>query len=460
MLTNPASGECARGDSKIKTNIKKVMKQSAIILILFLLAMLKTQAQNYLISFTGSGDTTGLESVQVKNLTSNATLTLNGQDVLHLVRELGINTPEENNAFLKISPNPMTEQSILTFVVPEEGSAIISLIDLSGKNLGHLSASVTKGTCRFRISGLTRGMYFVKVLGNSYNYSTKLISQSAMQSGPEIEFISRVNIPVNGQPKSSGSTVDMQYNDGEILTYTGKVGQFKTVVTDIPVGSKTTNFHHLLCMDSQGQSYSTVLIAIGESKSEYHGFMGENYNNGRKIDRDVKPTNLIEDIEKYCYEDLLSNCNTYGGLYTWDEMMGYVTTEEARGICPEDWHIPSDAEWLQLTTYLKGALVAGGKIKSTGDIEHDTDALWNYPNNGATDETGFHALPGGFISTSGKFIDKNESGYFWSSTQSSSDHTKAENRNLNHNSSGVNRTPNSKTYGLSVRCLYDKHIVP
>jgi uncharacterized protein (TIGR02145 family) len=53
-------------------------------------------------------------------------------------------------------------------------------------------------------------------------------------------------------------------------------------------------------------------------------------------------------IEKYCYNNDSTNCTTYGGLYQWDEMMQFVTTESTKGICPCNWHVPSENEWQTL----------------------------------------------------------------------------------------------------------------
>ena len=71
-----------------------------------------------------------------------------------------------------------------------------------------------------------------------------------------------------------------------------------------------------------------------------------------------------------------SNAEIYGNLYNW-----YVVDDD-RGVCPENWHVPSDAEFTVLTDFLGGESVAGGKMKETG-LEH-----WNSPNTGATNESG------------------------------------------------------------------------
>jgi uncharacterized protein (TIGR02145 family) len=119
--------------------------------------------------------------------------------------------------------------------------------------------------------------------------------------------------------------------------------------------------------------------------------MAENLNVGTKInstsDGQLQTDNEI--LEKYCYNNDIANCNIYGGMYEWNEAMQYDTTEGAQGICPDGWHIPTDAEWTTLTTFLGGESVAGGKMKEAGF------AHWYSPNTGATNESGFTGLPGG-----------------------------------------------------------------
>jgi len=86
----------------------------------------------------------------------------------------------------------------------------------------------------------------------------------------------------------------------------------------------------------------------------------------------------------YCnYDNTAANSNTYGSLYNW-----YAVVDE-RNICPTGWHIPSEAEWATLIAYLGGQDVAGGKMKEAGT------AHWSTPNTGASNSSGFTALPGG-----------------------------------------------------------------
>ena len=189
----------------------------------------------------------------------------------------------------------------------------------------------------------------------------------------------------------------------------------------------------------EGKTYNTVLIGT-------QCWFKENLNVGTRINGSQNQTNNgIK--EKYCYDDLESNCNIYGGLYQWDEMMQYVTTQGVKGICPDGWHIPTDAEWTTLTNYLGGESVAGGKMKEAGY------AHWASPNTGATNTSGFTALPGGGRGTDGSFDGLTYYAYFWSSTEYSS--TYAWYRGLDYDYDDVGRGLNYKTGGFSCRCLQD-----
>jgi len=152
-------------------------------------------------------------------------------------------------------------------------------------------------------------------------------------------------------------------------------------------------------------------------------------------------------IEKYCYDNDPDNCTAYGGLYQWNEMMQYETTPGVQGICPSGWHVPTDAEWTTLTTYLGGTSIAGGKMKETGTTH------WLTPNTGATNESRFTALPGGHRSLSGLFFFLGTSATFWSSSENSS--ASAWYRDLTYNHANVYRYNGSKADGFSVRCLKD-----
>jgi uncharacterized protein (TIGR02145 family) len=141
--------------------------------------------------------------------------------------------------------------------------------------------------------------------------------------------------------------------------------------------------------------------------------------------------------------NVASNLITYGGLYNWYAID--TLSNEGKNVCPTGWHVPTDAEWTTLTTYLGGESVAGGKMKEAGL------ARWTSPNEEATNESGFAGLPSGYRGPSGIFSNVGNNGSWWSSTED----TFAWNRLLNYYDGNVNRFSFNKGFGFSVRCLRD-----
>ena len=147
-----------------------------------------------------------------------------------------------------------------------------------------------------------------------------------------------------------------------------------------------------------------------------------------------------------------ANYTTYGVLYNWTAAMdgeASSTTNPSgiQGVCPAGWHLPSDAEWTELTDYLGGYSVAGGKLKETGTTH------WASPNTGATNETGFTALPGGYRDNDGYFNNIGYYGYWWSSTEFNT--SNAYFRYLIYLNYYQISSYNNEKVGYSVRCVRD-----
>ncbi len=151
-----------------------------------------------------------------------------------------------------------------------------------------------------------------------------------------------------------------------------------------------------------------------------------------------------------CYDDDPANCATYGRLYDWATAMHLLpfcnnTTgclyfqPTQRGICPADWHVPSDEEWTALTDYVGSD--AGAKLKTTG--------------NDGTDEYGFSALMGGYQTVI--FYGLGVNGSWWTSTEKG--YISAYNRQMGYGNNDLPRGTESKTYKNSLRCLHDSSSV-
>ena len=151
--------------------------------------------------------------------------------------------------------------------------------------------------------------------------------------------------------------------------------------------------------------------------------------------------------EKYCYDDDEANCDTYGGLYQWNEAMQYSTTEGSQGICPPGWHIPTDAEQNTLDQYLTA---------TSGICDANRSSFWDCDPAGTAlqsgGSSGFNGLLAGYRFTDGSFNNLSTPAFFWSSSEFG---TSAWLRYLSYSYSTVIRTAYDQMLGFSVRCLKD-----
>lgn len=206
--------------------------------------------------------------------------------------------------------------------------------------------------------------------------------------------------------------------------------------------------------DSDGNWYKTVQIGT-------QCWMAENLNVGTMIgaipNGALQTNNNIR--EKYCYNNDTNNCKIYGGLYEWNETIQYGLSDTGsvgttQGVCPVSWHIPTDKEWTKLTDALGGVAVAGAKMKEVGT------AHWTNPNVGATDSSGFTALPGGwrYFASFGAFSHFLDRAHFWSATEGFNN-VHGNSRRLDHDRTSVQRyissNSSNKNNGFSVRCVKD-----
>lgn len=145
-------------------------------------------------------------------------------------------------------------------------------------------------------------------------------------------------------------------------------------------------------------------------------------------------------VSNLIYNNDVNNLDVYGRLYTWSNAMSGSNGNQ--GICPNGWHIPTDAEFQELIDYLGGDAVAGGKLKEAG-INH-----WITPNTGATNSSGFDGLPAGFYDP---YTNLGIATYFWSSTEI--DGTRAWTRNLYYDREEVVKGASYKGDAVSVRCI-------
>ena len=203
----------------------------------------------------------------------------------------------------------------------------------------------------------------------------------------------------------------------------------------------------------QGYDYATVLI--GEECWFAENLRSESYENGDAIPAGLSDSEWGSTISgavavygegsSTCYNyspdgdacDEAWSLNEYGRLYNW------YAVDDARGLCPSGWHVPTDGEWTVLTDHLGGASIAGVHMK--------TSYGWDAGGNG-TNSSGFSGLPGGYRDYDGTFFSAGGNGYWWSSSPVGSF---AWYRNLVSSSGNVVRANYYPRIGFSVRCVRD-----
>jgi uncharacterized protein (TIGR02145 family) len=193
--------------------------------------------------------------------------------------------------------------------------------------------------------------------------------------------------------------------------------------------------------DADGNSYDVVKIGT-------QVWMTENLKTTKYNDSTSIPFVTGNDTWKvlttpaYCwYNDNEATYKaTYGALYNWHAV-------ETGNLCPNGWHVPTNDEWTSLWTYLGGFSVAGGKLKEMGTTH------WLTPNTGATNETGFTALPGGERSSGiGNFSNITLKGTWWTSTERVANQHAWMHR-ISYDSGSMSYGDADQNYGFSVRCI-------
>jgi uncharacterized protein (TIGR02145 family) len=360
---------------------------------------LSVNAQDFLITFSGTGEASTVDSVKVENLMKDTAIILKGNEALHLLGSSAINSPvEKQSSYIKIYPNPMAESSLIEICIPESGAAIISILDITGKLVFQIPEYLDNYPQEFQFSGLNNGVYFINVKSNSYNFSGRLLSLRRSNGAISFEKVSG-SISGTGEKKSETdykgiNDAVMAYDNGDRLLITGYSGNYSTVVTDVPAENKTITFDFVLCAYGSVSYYPVV--KIGDQVWMAKNLETSKLNDGTDIS--LAPTDTSPGYRYYNDDPFGPH---YGALYNW-----YAV--KTGKLCPTGWRVPSDFDWTVLVVYLDGVAVAGGKLKATGSV-------WEDPNWGATNESGFTALPGG--SYIGMYRSFGYAGYWWSGTE-------------------------------------------
>ena len=484
--------------------LKPIMMKRFYTLISIVLLFAAASAQTVTLTFTGrdaNNQTVALDSVVINNLTKGwqETLTTPDDTVLTLQNGTGIDETIANGGFglSQNNPNPFNGTTAVNLTVTEPGMVTLEITDVNGRIVRTNRVRPEIGTHQFRVTLSTSGTYVMTARQNGKMSSVKMVCNGT-GNGNRIEHIGAAVETRHGtslQTKSrarnltdnpfdlgdemeyfgfatiNGVTVESQHvtqaqNASETIVLTFAVSQGNTDGMPCP-GTPTLT-------DIDGNVYNTVMIGT-------QCWMKENLRTTHYPDNTVIPvydTTNYHDPYRYAPNNVENNVAAYGYLYSWKAVLhganpSTTNPSGVQGICPNGWHVPSYAEWTQLTDYVKSQseyvcfcnlcennyCIAKSLAAATGWIENDTTMGTNYCCTPGTDQaannaTGFSGLPAGVHYrenyTEHCFAFGGQT-YFWSST--AYDASRAYQFGFMGSQRSALCNGNLREYAISVRCV-------
>lgn len=363
------------------------------------------------------GEDVGLDSIRIKNINRNCDTMLFAPDtILELLFYVGLDEVKANTNLFTVSqnyPNPVTNgKTSVNIFMPIQDQLFIKVFDLQGYLVADYTNVLSRGLHSFDFVVGNPGTYLITAITNNQLQSVKVMSLGSRNQKSKIEYASYKE---KAKPNLKTRQINngFWYEPGDTLRY---VGFAKTpylidgsdVIESVPLVDTLINFsivEGLPCPGIEavkfgGHLYPTVQI-------DEQCWLKENLNIGTMIHGDsTMHDNGI--IEKYCYDNNPENCNEYGGLYQWWELMNYYEEEGSKGICPEGWHISTQDDLLSLVF----AAMIGNTFKERGNSH------WVLGYNGNGNNTrGFTAMGTGGRQIDKNFIMKGENAPFHSSTK-------------------------------------------
>lgn len=337
-------------------------------------------------------------------------------------------------------PNPFNPKTRIDITLPNSGVVKIEVFNLLGERVTEAIENIMNAGTNFvdmELNGLPNGIYLLRIkIDEKYTVFKKVMLIYGSQH-LATDIASNTQLNKNGSNKSSLLNTPID----SLVATSPFIG--RKTFTNLPnIADDLLDLGDLVieryCPEAptvfyEGKLYKTIKIAD-------QCWLKENLDVGIMINS-ITSASDNGVIEKYCYGDSITNCEKYGGLYQWDEVMQYVTTAGTKGICPTGWHIPTGAEFVTLADtvgYNSNALKAIGQGIGGGQ---------------GTNTSGFSALLAGSRNTNATFYNLNSYAFFWSSSISIT--TSAFIMYMFYYDNLLNLYDYNKEYGISVRCLKD-----
>lgn len=396
----------------MKTHFIRLKRTSLLMTALFLLTM--THAQKYYITFTGHGEANTVQNVTVENLTQKTSLTLPGDQTLILnLEKVGIHEINTQTAqALTIYPNPSNGTSFMQFTLLREGNVDVCLYDMAGKLHKQATLFLQEGVHTLTLPSMATGVYLLSVRSNTYSSFGKWVSIAGGQATDgNIQHASSASLTEKETTKTAKAAeadeYTMNYTQNDLLRFTGKSGNYRTIVMKRPTESQQIDFRFIACTDGCGKNYPVIEIA-----GIY--WMAEDLSCDRKASGGLfyKATstqawvNNSDTKEVIAFKELGDYDIAYGTFYNYAAALASL---------PEGWALPTKENFEDLYAAMgreKKSDVALGLIH-----EDDQAALFSdIPASGYRNETGFGTKGAGYITYTGYHGSKNTGVAYWTST--------------------------------------------
>ena len=421
-------------------------------------------AAQVVITFEGTrqGDPIPLDSIHVENLTGSGDTTIYYPDH-ELVLDLSTGVRDHNGdaAPIRSMPNPFGGSTEI-MVTSTGGEMLLAVHDAMGREVAARRVDAPVGLHRFRYGSGMPGLQIVSVEQNGQRRTLRMVAAEGTCNA----LSELTHLGGSGMAKSDRSL--FMWQPGDELRYIGYASNdtavFSGVIEHTPVVSttRTFTFFGVTCpdaptvMDADGNVYPVV--RIGEQCWMGTNLRTTQYSDGSAISNVTDNSAWLQVGATGAwsnYENSAAHGATYGRLYNW-----YAATDP-RGVCPMGWHVPTDAEWKQLESTLGMPADELNSAGTRGEAQNvggmlKSSAVWNAPNTGATNETGFSGLPGGARGgfDEGTFFNLGTHGEWWTSSNYG-EFNFAVRRQMRHSNGGIGRFGYYKGNGYCIRCLRD-----
>ncbi len=455
------------------------MKHFITFVLVALLASAGMAQQAMELTFTAqyNGQTVPLDSIYIENLTQGGDTTLYEPDtvlILDYVTGIGVRERTEENTFAVSQnyPNPFKEKTEVNLYLPEKDDITITIRDVMGREIANYAGTLNRGSHTFTFYPGNEKYYLLTARGTQTSSTIKMLNAGSDMANGEICKIDYTGGLGNASGfKSQRAKNNFGFTPGDELMFTafastaiGNLGsaiefdtpEINTIYAfDIIGGLRCPGMPTITDID--GNVYNTVLI--GEQCWMKENLKTTTYKNGTAIPNVTSNSgwSALTSGAYAWYNNDISWKDRLGALYNW------FAVDDANGLCPSGWHVPTDDEWTALTDYIGGTgSPHGNELKSCRQVNSPLGSgcntsvhpRWNSnSSNWGTDDYGFSGLPSGFRGQNGSFYNLGVIVYLWSSAETSS--TGAWIRQLTYIDGIVAVGNGYKRSGFIVRCLKD-----